>query len=154
MLFEEYYINDGDDRVLNDIIEPLGLIPLYGYDVTLPMLRIYGAYQGAWITERVERAERWKKQAYAWSKLRYRPLTCHRWCCNPKVMVTEHDIQDDEDSNLVSLPGFFDIVENGYIPANTQPKMLFVTMSCRLFDPSPTYFATETVKVVLLRLLC
>lgn len=112
MLFEEYYINDGDDRVLNDIIEPLGLIPLYGYDVTLPMLRIYGAYQGAWITERVERAERWKKQAYAWSKLRYRPLTCHRWCCNPKVMVTEHDIQDDEDSNLVSLPGFFDIVEN------------------------------------------
>ena len=89
---EEYRTSQIEDRVFIDVIEPLGLFPLYKWDIAEPAVPIFSAYGNVWMEGHRKASRQWRSAAYEWSKLHHRTLVCHTQLCNPKVMVTEYDM--------------------------------------------------------------
>jgi hypothetical protein len=89
---EEYRTFQKDDRIFSDVIGPLGLFPLYSWDIAGPVIPKISAYENVWIEGHRKKAGEWRSAAYEWSKVHHRPLMCHRQLCSPRVMVTEYDM--------------------------------------------------------------
>jgi hypothetical protein len=98
---EEYCTSQKGDSVFGDIIEPLGLFPLYNWDITGLVIPKFSAYENVWIEGHRKKAEEWRNAAYEWLKLHHRTLMCHKQLCSPTVMVTEYDMSVESYSKMI-----------------------------------------------------
>jgi hypothetical protein len=89
---EEYRISQKEDFAFGDVIEPLGLFPLYNWDIARPVVPTLSAYENIWMEGHRKKAGEWRSAAYEWSNVHHRTLLCHKQLCSPKITLTEHDM--------------------------------------------------------------
>jgi hypothetical protein len=89
---KEYRTSQEEDGVFSGVVEPLGLFPLYSWDIARTVIPKFSAYENVWMEGHRKKAGEWRNAAYEWSKWHHRTLMCHKQLCSPIVMVTEHDM--------------------------------------------------------------
>ena len=74
------------------IIESLGLLPTYNWDILQPTITRGSIYEEIWMVQHQKRVARWRDAAGEWSKSYHRALICHKQRCRPSIVITEHDV--------------------------------------------------------------